>query len=181
MTHHLAQINIARLLAPIDDPRIADFVAQLDEINKLAEQSPGFVWRLKSDSGNATDVVFNDDPFVIVNMSVWESIEALRGYAYTSKHVDVFRRRAEWFEKMDKPQYCLWWVPGGGTFRPSPRRGSGWSTISSTARVSTRFGFRSSIRLLSWSSGSEGCRRALLSVGLNYGLQGHHHDRARQA
>ena len=113
MTHHLAQINIARLLAPIDDPRIADFVAQLDEINKLAEQSPGFVWRLKSDSGNATDVVFNDDPFVIVNMSVWESIEALRGYAYTSKHVDVFRRRAEWFEKMDKPQYCLWWVPGG--------------------------------------------------------------------
>ena len=113
MTHHLAQVNIARLLAPIDDPRIADFVAQLDEINFLADQSPGFVWRLKSDSGNATDLAYNDDPFVIVNMSVWESIEALRDYAYTSKHVDVFRRRAEWFEKASKPHYCLWWIPAG--------------------------------------------------------------------
>src|ERR1700759_1217083 len=99
MTHHLAQINIARLLAPIDDPKIADFVAQLDEINALADKSPGFVWRLKSDSGNRTEAPYNDDPFVIVNMSVWESIEALRDYAYTSNHVDVLRRRAEWFEK----------------------------------------------------------------------------------
>ena len=99
MTHHLAQVNIARLLAPIDDPRIVDFVAQLDEINSLAAQSPGFVWRLKSDSGNATDLTFNDDPFIIVNMSVWESIEALRDYAYTSKHIDVFRRRAELVRK----------------------------------------------------------------------------------
>jgi len=113
MTHHLAQINIARLVAPIDDPRIADFVAQLDEINALAENAPGFVWRLKSEAGNATDVVYNDDPFVIPNMSVWESIEALRDYTYTSKHIEVFRRRAEWFEKASKPHYCLWWVPAG--------------------------------------------------------------------
>jgi hypothetical protein len=115
MTHHLAQVNIARLVAPIDDPRIADFVAQLDEINALADNWPGFVWRLKSDSGNATDLAFNDDPFVIVNMSVWESVEALRDYAYMSKHVEVFRRRAEWFEKPSKPSYCLWWVPVGHT------------------------------------------------------------------
>ena len=113
MTHHLAQINIARLVAPIDDPRIADFVGQLDEINALAEKSPGFVWRLKSDSNNATDVVYNEDPFVIVNMSVWESVEALRDYTYTSKHIEVFRRRAEWFEKHAKPHYCLWWIPAG--------------------------------------------------------------------
>jgi hypothetical protein len=113
MTHHLAQVNIARLLAPIDDPRIADFVAQLDAINALAEQSPGFVWRLKTDAGNATDVVYNDDPFVIVNMSVWESVDTLRGYTYASKHIEVFRRRAEWFEKPAKPHYCLWWVPVG--------------------------------------------------------------------
>ena len=114
MTHHLAQVNVARLLAPIDDdPRIAVFVAQLVEINSLAEKSPGFVWRLKSDSGNATDLTFNDDPFIIVNMSVWESIDALRDYTYTSNHVDVFRRRAEWFEKPAKPHYCLWWVPLG--------------------------------------------------------------------
>jgi heme-degrading monooxygenase HmoA len=113
MTHHLAQVNIARLVAPIDDPHIADFVAQLDGINALAERSPGFVWRLKTAAGNATDVVFNDDPFVIVNMSVWESVESLRAYTYASNHVEVFRRRAEWFEKPAKPHYCLWWVPEG--------------------------------------------------------------------
>jgi Domain of unknown function (DUF3291) len=113
VTHHLAQINIGRLLAPLDDPKIAGFVNQLDEINALADKAPGFVWRLKSETGNATDVLYSDDPFVIVNMSVWESIESLRDYTYTSKHVDVFRRRAEWFEKMDKPHYCLWWVPVG--------------------------------------------------------------------
>jgi hypothetical protein len=113
MNFHLAQINIARLIAPIDDPKIAEFVAQLDPINALAESSPGFVWRLKSDAGNATDVVYNDDPFVIVNMSVWESVEALRDYAYSSKHIDVFRDRAKWFEKMDEPHYCLWWIPLG--------------------------------------------------------------------
>src|SRR4051794_23521551 len=107
----LAQINIARLIAPIDDPRIADFVAQLEPINALAEQAPGFVWRLQSASGNATDMSYNDDPFIIVNMSVWKSVEALRDYTYTSKHVEVFRDRARWFEKADQPHYCLWWIP----------------------------------------------------------------------
>jgi hypothetical protein len=115
MPYHLAQINIARLLAPLNDPLIADFVAQLDAINALAEQSPGFVWRLKSNGGNATDIVFNDDPFIIVNMSVWESVEALRAYTYTSRHVEVFRRRAEWFEKAAMPHSCLWWVRAGHT------------------------------------------------------------------
>jgi heme-degrading monooxygenase HmoA len=113
MRHQLAQINIARLIAPIDDPRIAEFVAQLDPVNALAESAPGFVCRLKSEAGNATDIVYNDDPFVIVNMSVWESVEALRDFTYTSKHIDVFRKRAEWFERMTKPHYCLWWVPAG--------------------------------------------------------------------
>jgi Domain of unknown function (DUF3291) len=81
MTFHLAQINIARLLAPIDDPKIAEFIALLAPINALADQAPGFVWRLQSNSGNATDITYNDDPFVIVNMSVWESVEALRDFA----------------------------------------------------------------------------------------------------
>src|SRR5271170_5490009 len=107
MQHHLAQINIGRLIAPIDDPRIAGFVAQLDPINALAEQSRGFVWRLQSASGNATDLVYNDDPFVIVNMSVWQSLESLRDYVYASKHIEVFRDRAKWFEKMEEPHYCL--------------------------------------------------------------------------
>jgi len=111
--YHLAQINIGRLVAPIDDPQIAEFVAQLDTINSLAEASPGFVWRLKSDSGNATDIAYNDDPFVIVNMSVWESLAALQNYVYRSQHTHVLKDRAKWFEKMEKPHYCLWWIPAG--------------------------------------------------------------------
>jgi hypothetical protein len=110
---HLAQINIGRLVAPIDDPRIHGFVSQLDPVNKLADESPGFVWRLQSSSGNATDVAYNDDPLMIVNMSVWESIEALKAFVYQSRHIGVFRDRAKWFEKMELPHYCLWWVPEG--------------------------------------------------------------------
>jgi hypothetical protein len=109
--YQLAQINISRLIAPIDDPKIAGFVAQLEPINAMADQAPGFVWRLQSAAGNATDIAYNDDPFAIVNMSVWESAGALRDFAYKSGHVQVFRDRAKWFEKMDKPSYCLWWVP----------------------------------------------------------------------
>lgn len=113
MNFQLAQINIGRLVAPIDDPKIAEFVAQLETINAVADAAPGFVWRLQSASGNATDIAYSNDPLVIVNMSVWASIEALRDYAYNSKHVQVLRDRAKWFEKMEKPHYCLWWVPVG--------------------------------------------------------------------
>jgi hypothetical protein len=113
MTHHLAQINIGRLIAPLDDPRIAGFVTQLDPINALADQAPGFVWRLQSSSGNATDIAYSDDPTMMVNMSVWESIEKLRDYVYRSSHIAVFRDRAKWFEKLDRPSYCLWWIPAG--------------------------------------------------------------------
>jgi len=113
ITHHLAQINIGRIVAPVDDPKIAGFMAQLDEVNALAEAVPGFVWRLQTSSGNATDVPYNDDPFVLVNMSVWESVETLRDYVYRSRHVEVLRDRAQWFQKMEKPHYCLWWVPAG--------------------------------------------------------------------
>jgi Domain of unknown function (DUF3291) len=80
MNFHLAQINIGRLIAPIDDPKIAGFVAELNPINALADAAPRFVWRLQSSSGNATDIVYNDDPFVLVNMSVWESVVALRRF-----------------------------------------------------------------------------------------------------
>jgi uncharacterized protein DUF3291 len=113
MNYHLAQINIGRLVAPLDDPKIAEFGAQLEPINALADSAPGFVWRLQSESGNATDIAYNDDPFMIVNMSVWESLEALRDFAYRSDHIKVLRDRAKWFEKADKPNYCLWWIPTG--------------------------------------------------------------------
>ena len=113
MKYHLAQINIGRLVAPTDDPRIADFVAQLAPINALADASPGFVWRLQSSYGNAMDISYDGDPSINVNMSVWESVEALREYVYKSDHLKVLRDRAKWFEKMDKPFACLWWVPVG--------------------------------------------------------------------
>jgi hypothetical protein len=113
MNYHLAQINIGRLVAPVDDPKIAEFVAQLEPINALADKAPGFVWRQQSNSGNATDIAYSDDPFVIVNMSVWESLQTLRDYVYRSDHIRVFRDRAKWFEKATKPNYCLWWVPVG--------------------------------------------------------------------
>ena len=113
MKHHLAQINISRLIAPLDDPRITEFVSQLEPINALADKALGFVWRLQSESGNATDIAYNEDPLVIVNMSVWESIETLREFAYESNHREVFRDRAKWFEKAVKPGYCLWWIPSG--------------------------------------------------------------------
>src|SRR5881409_2724715 len=96
MTYHLAQINIGRLIAPLDDPKIAEFVAQLEPINALADQAPGFVWRLQSESGNATDIAYSGDPFIIVNMSVWQSIETLRDFAYKSDHARVLRDRAKW-------------------------------------------------------------------------------------
>lgn len=113
MSFHLAQINVGRLLAPIDDPRIAEFVARLDEINALADRTPGFVWRMQTEAGNATSLPYNDDPLVIANMSVWESVEALRDYVYRSAHVDVMRKRLTWFEKPPVPMYCLWWIPAG--------------------------------------------------------------------
>lgn len=111
--YHLAQVNVGRLRAPVDDPLIADFVAQLDEVNALADSSPGFVWRLQDESGNATAVPAFDDPQMIINMSVWDSLEALRAYTYRSDHTRVLARRREWFEKMDRPHFALWWIPAG--------------------------------------------------------------------
>ena len=110
---HLAQVNVGRLLAPIDDSLIAEFVAQLDEINVLAERRPGFVWRLKDESGNATSIPAFPDRQMIINMSVWESYEALREYTYCSNHTKVLTRRREWFEKLKRPHLALWWIPAG--------------------------------------------------------------------
>lgn len=110
-TFHIAQINVARALAPMNDPLMADFVAQLDEINALAERSEGFVWRLQDEAGNATSIKVYEDNFIIINMSVWESIDALYQYTYYSAHVNVFRQRKAWFEKFGRPHMALWWIP----------------------------------------------------------------------
>ncbi len=114
---HLAQVNIARAKGPLDGPVMAGFVARLDEINALAERSPGFVWRLQDDAGNATAIRAYEDESIIVNLSVWESVEALKAYAYHSTHVELLRDRHLWFEKVEGAYLALWWVPAG--HRPS--------------------------------------------------------------
>ncbi len=110
---HIAQLNVARAVAPLDSPELVEFMAALDGVNALAEASPGFAWRLKSDSGNATDIKVGDDPKFIVNMSVWESVDALFAFVYRSAHTKVMVRRREWFEKPAEAFQVLWWVPAG--------------------------------------------------------------------
>ena len=107
----IAQFNIAKALYPDDDSRMSGFFSQLDDINALAESSAGFVWRLQSDSGNATDIQVGDDPLLIVNMSVWESVEALFDFAYKSAHKNVFANRRQWFSRPEVAYQVLWWVP----------------------------------------------------------------------
>jgi hypothetical protein len=113
----LAQMNIARLVAPQGDPAVQDFFDQLDAINALADASPGFVWRLVGETSNATDLHPTVDPQLIVNMSVWENAEALFDYVYKSSHTPVMARRKEWFERPAGAYQVLWWVRAG--HRPS--------------------------------------------------------------
>jgi hypothetical protein len=113
--YHLAQLNVAHALAPLDTPLLADFVAKLDEINALADTAPGFVWRLQSESGNATEIRHNDDPLLIINMSVWQSAETLFEYVYKTAHTAVMARRREWFSRPQQAFQVLWWIPAGTT------------------------------------------------------------------
>ena len=111
--YELAQLNIGVIKGPIEGPVMADFVANLDRINALAERTPGFVWRLQTEEGNATAIRPFPDENVAVNMSVWRDVESLGKYVYNSAHVEVMRRRREWFHKMNEAFLVLWWVPRG--------------------------------------------------------------------
>ena len=118
MSHVLAQVNMGRLRAPLDSPELAGFVAALDPVNALADAAPGFVWRLQTEDGNATAIrAFAWDAAgsagVIVNMSVWESAEALAAFVYSDAHRQVLRRRREWFQPMTEAYTALWWIPRG--------------------------------------------------------------------
>ena len=115
--HELAQVNIARAIAPLDDPVMQGFVDQLDYINSVADRAPGFVWRLQTEDGDSTAIRAFADPLIIVNMSVWDSIESLYRYVFKSDHLGPVRDRRSWFQKMDRPHSALWWVPAG--HRPS--------------------------------------------------------------
>ncbi|WP_042383560.1 DUF3291 domain-containing protein [Streptacidiphilus melanogenes] len=112
---HLAQVNIGRIVGPIDGPELAGFVAELPAINKLAEESPGFVWRMVDDDGADATALRPDgaDDLLLVNCSVWESVEALRDYVYRSDHLRVLSRRREWFTRMTEAHQAMWWVPAG--------------------------------------------------------------------
>ncbi len=110
--YHLAQLNIARLRAPLESPELAGFVALLPEINELAERSPGYVWRLQDESGDATSLR-PFEPDVIVNLTVWESVESLHGFTYRSGHLEPMRRRRDWFVTFGGPHQVLWWIRAG--------------------------------------------------------------------
>jgi hypothetical protein len=116
-SYQLAQLNVGVIKAPMDSPVMADFAANLARINALAEQSTGFVWRLETEDGNATAIRPFENPDLLVNMSVWDDLESLSRYVYHSAHVELMRRRREWFERMDSAFLVLWWVPAG--HRPS--------------------------------------------------------------
>lgn len=109
---HLAQVNIGRILAPMDSPTMAGFAARLDEINALADADPGFVWRLQTEEGNATAIRPYDDDMLLINLSVWKSIEALHTFTYKSTHAELLRDRKQWFSKMEI-YLGLWWIPAG--------------------------------------------------------------------
>jgi uncharacterized protein DUF3291 len=111
--HHLAQLNIGRIRYQIDDPRMADFADNLQMVNRLAERSPGFVWRYIDESGNSTATRPYADPRIAINLSVWESVEALERFVYLTVHKRFYGRRAEWFEHFEEPYFVMWWVPAG--------------------------------------------------------------------
>ncbi len=111
--YHLAQVNIARSKAPLDDPMMRGFVEQLDPINQLAERSAGFVWRLQTEEGDATSIQLFADDRIIVNLSVWASYEALKNYVYSGDHLTVLKAKKSWMEKLDTPSLALWWLPAG--------------------------------------------------------------------
>ncbi len=114
--HHLAQLNVGRLVAPTDDPRVAEFMAALDRVNGIGKRSPGFVWMMEGSGepgrGN-TDVKIGGDPRHVSNLTVWESVEALEAFVWNTVHRAFYERRAEWFEVLGEQHFVMWWVPAG--------------------------------------------------------------------
>lgn len=113
MNYHIAQFNVARMVASLDDSVMQGFVDGLEPINTMADESPGFVWRLKDDSGDATSIHAFEDKAVLVNMSVWKSLDALKRFVYRSEHLDFLRKKRAWFEPLTGPSLVLWWIQQG--------------------------------------------------------------------
>ena len=109
---HLAQVNVAKRLAPLDDPIMQDFINNLDKINAIADSSDGFIWRLQDEDKDEAESIFQDDS-LIINMSIWENLDSLFNYTYNSGHIEVFKRKKEWFSKMKMMHMAFWYVPEG--------------------------------------------------------------------
>lgn len=114
----IAQLNIAKMLGPIDSPIMADFVANLERINAIADEAPGFVWRLKGEDDNATAIQVFDDDSIIINISMWKDAESLKNYVYNTAHKEIMKRKKEWFSKMESMHMVMWEVPEG--YIPTP-------------------------------------------------------------
>jgi len=110
---HLAQLNVGRILDAIDSPRMAEFKASLDRVNAIAERSPGFVWRLKDEAGNATAILTTPDPRFIINLSVWQTPEQLEHFVWSTIHKRFYERKAQWFEPPKEPHFVMWWLTAG--------------------------------------------------------------------
>ncbi|MEZ9700939.1 DUF3291 domain-containing protein [Vibrio sp. 10N.261.46.E12] len=109
----LAQLNIALAKYPLDAPEIKEFVDNLELVNGIAESSEGFVWRLKDESGDATNIKAFDDPNMIVNMSVWDSVDSLKNFMFRTHHREFMRRKGDWFHRLPEDTYVLWWIEEG--------------------------------------------------------------------
>lgn len=113
MEFQLAQLNIGKAKGSMESDVMKAFSDGLDPINLIAEKAPGFIWRLKDDSGNATEIQYFDDPLMLVNMSVWKDIESLKHFMFKTHHLDFLKQRKNWFETDSEATYVLWWVPAG--------------------------------------------------------------------
>jgi heme-degrading monooxygenase HmoA len=114
MMRHIAQVNIGRLQYPRGHQRVAEFFANLNHINTMAEGTPGFVWRLQDETGNATALAWPGDPTMMLNMSVWESTQALKAFVWQTAHIKIYARKHEWFETMGtSPHFAMWWIEPG--------------------------------------------------------------------
>jgi hypothetical protein len=109
----IAQVNIARARGPMDGPVMAEFAASLEPVNAIADAAPGFVWRLEDESGDATSIRVFEDEMMMINLSVWASVDQLWDFAYSERHLEVMRRRRDWFERLGEAYLALWWVPAG--------------------------------------------------------------------
>lgn len=123
----LAQINIAEALYDIDAPEMLGFTSRLDEINAVADAAPGFVWRLQSDAGDATDILlFPDRPRLIINMSVWQDFESFSDFVFRSGHIELMKARHTWFMTTREATHAMWWMPLGA---PMPTAEEGWDRL----------------------------------------------------